>query len=98
MGIKELVTTPASPWQNAYVERLIGSIRRELLDNVVVLNEKHLNRLLKSYLAYYNEWRTHRSLNGDAPESRPIRLAAPGRVVEFPAVGELHHYYLPEAA
>ena len=98
MGINELVTAPASPWQNAYVERLIGSIRRELLENVVVLNEQHLRRLLLSYMAYYNEWRTHRSLDGDAPDLRPVRLAEPARVREFSAVSGLHHYYLPEAA
>ena len=98
MGIKELVTAPASPWQNAYVERLIGTIRRELLDNVVVINEQHLRRLLKSYAAYYNEWRTHRSLGADAPDRRPVRVAKPGRVIELPAVSGLHHYYLPEAA
>lgn len=98
MGIRDLVTAPASPWQNAYVERLIGTIRRELLDNVVVLNERHLRRLLKSYVAYYNEWRTHRSLEGDAPNRRPVRLAEGAAVVEFPAVQGLHHYYLPEAA
>jgi putative transposase len=97
MGIMELVTAPASPWQNAYVERLIGTIRRELLDNVVVLNERHLRRLLKTYLTYYNEWRTHRSLDGDAPNTRPVRLAERARVVEFPAVYGLHHYYLPQA-
>lgn len=98
MGIKELVTAPGSPWQNAYVERLIGTVRRELLDNMVVLNERHLRRLLKSYLAYYNEWRTHRSLEGDAPDVRVVRSSESARVVEYPAVHGLHHYYLPEAA
>ena len=98
MGIKELVTAPGSPWQNAYVERLIGSIRRELLDNVVVLNEKHLRRLLDSYVAYYNEWRTHRSLLGDSPDRRPIRRADASDVTELSAVSGLHHYYLPAAA
>ena len=91
-------SAPASPWQNAYAERLIGTIRRELLDHVVVLNERHLRRLLKSYVAYYNQWRTHRSLEGDAPDTRPVRLASPARIAEFPAVQGLHHYYLPEAA
>jgi len=98
MGIKEVVTAPASPWQNAYAERLIGSIRRELLDHVVVLNERHLRCLLKSYLGYYNEWRTHRSLEGDAPDSRPVRPAGAGKSAEFPTVHGLHHYYLPKAA
>jgi len=92
------VTAPASPWQNAYAERLIGSIRRELLDHVVVLNERHLRRLLETYVAYYNRWRTHRSLEGDAPDTRPVRPASPARITEIPAVKGLHHYYLPEAA
>jgi len=98
MYVEEIVTAPASPWQNAYVERLIGSIRRELLDHVVVQNERHLRRLLKTYIAYYNQWRTHRSLDGDAPDSRPDHQAQPARTAELPAVHGLHHYYLPEAA
>jgi transposase InsO family protein len=80
LGIKEVVTAPASPWQNAHAERLIGTIRRELLDHVVVLNERHLMRLLKTYSAYYNRWRTHRSLEGDAPDTRPVRPAVPARI------------------
>lgn len=98
LGMEEVVTAPASPWQNAYVERLIGSIRHELLDQVVVLNERHLRRLLKTYVAYYNRWRTHQSLKGDAPDTRPVRPASPARIAEIPAVHGLHHYYLPEAA
>jgi transposase InsO family protein len=89
---------PASPRQNAYAERLIGSIRRELLDHVVVLDDRHLRRLLKTYLAYYNQWCTHRSLDGDAPESRSVHQAQPARTAELPAVHGLHHYYLPGAA
>jgi putative transposase len=95
LHLKDIVTAPGSPWQNAYVERLIGSIRRELLDHVVVLNERHL---LNTYFAYYNRWRTHRSLDGDAPDSRPVLRAQPAVAVESPAVYGLHHYYLPEAA
>jgi transposase InsO family protein len=98
MHVEEIVSAPASPWQNAYAERLIGSIRRELLDHVVVLNDRHLRRLLKTYLAYYDQWRTHRSLDGDAPDSRPVRQAQPARTSELAAVRGLHHYYLPEAA
>ncbi|MDH3420958.1 MAG: integrase core domain-containing protein [Gammaproteobacteria bacterium] len=98
LGIEEVVTAPSSPWQNAYAERLIGSIRREMLDHVVVLNDRHLRRLLKTYVAYYNRWRTHRSLEGDAPDSRPVLPAQPARIAELPAVHGLHHYYLPEAA
>ena len=98
LGIEDLVTSPASPWQNPYVERLIGSIRREFLDHVVVLNERHLKRLLLQYFTYYHEWRVHRSLEMDAPDRRVEQLANPNNVVEFPAVRGLHHYYLPRAA
>ena len=98
LSIEEIVTAPASPWQNAYVERVIGSLRRELLDHVIVLNERHLKRLLSSYLDYYHPWRTHRSLDQDAPDGRRVRLGKPGQIVEIPIVHELHHYYLPRAA
>ena len=97
-GTKEVITAPASPWQNPYVERVIGSILRELLDHVVVLNEQHLKRLLSAYLDYYHPWRTHRSLAGDAPDHRPLRSAKPAHVIDFPAVHGLHHYYLPKVA
>ncbi|MDJ0889917.1 MAG: integrase core domain-containing protein [Gammaproteobacteria bacterium] len=83
---------------NAYAERVIGSLRRELLDHVVILNRRHLKRLLSSYLDYYHPWRTHGSLDQDAPDGRRVRLADPGRVVEVPVVQGLHHYYLPKAA
>ena len=98
LGTKEVIIAPASPWQNPYVERVIGSIRREHLDHVVVLNEKHLKRLLSAYLDYYHPWRTHRSLAGDAPNHRPVRPAKPAHVIDFPAVHGLHHYYLPKVA
>ena len=98
LGTKEVITAPASPWQNPYVERVIGSIRRELLDHVIVLNERHLKRLLSSYLDYYLPWRTHRSLARDAPDHRPVRSAKPAHVIDFPAVHGLHHYYLPRVA
>jgi len=98
LGIHEVVTAQASPWQNAYVERVIGTLRRELLDHVIVLNERHLKRLLSSYLSYYHPWRTHRSLDGDAPDGRSILSAEPGQVVEIPLAHGLHHYYLPRAA
>ena len=98
LGIDEVVTAPASPWQNAYVERVIGSLRRELLDHVIILNERHLKRLLSSYLDYYHPWRTHRSLDQDAPEGRPVRSAEPDNVLELSAVHGLHHCYLPKAA
>jgi transposase InsO family protein len=98
LGVGEIVTAPASPWQNAYVERVIGSVRRELLVDVIVLNERHLKRLLSWYFAYYHPWRTHRSLQQDAPDGRRVRLAKLGQIVESPIVQGLHHYYLPKAA
>ena len=93
MGIHEVLTAPQSPWQNAYLERLIGSIRRECLDHVIVLNETGLRRVLKSYFAYYEQSRTHLSLGKDAPISRPIQPPAMGRIVQIPQVGGLHHRY-----
>jgi putative transposase len=98
LGIEEVVTAPASPWQNAYVERMIGTLRQELLDHVIILNERHLKRLLSSYLDYYQLWRTHRTLEQDAPDGRPVRTAEPDNVVELPAIHGLHHVYLPKAA
>jgi hypothetical protein len=77
LGIDEFVTPPASPWRNPYVERIIGSLRRELLDHVVILNERHLKQLLSSYLDYHHPWRTHQSLKRDAPDGRPICSAKP---------------------
>jgi putative transposase len=78
---------------NAYVERLIGSIRRECLDHVIVLNETGLRRILKSYFEYYEQTRTHLSLGKDAPISRPVQPVTAGRIVEIPQVGGLHHRY-----
>ena len=80
------------------MERVIGSLRREFLDHVVVLNKRHLKRLLSKYLGYYHEWRLHRSLSMDAPDGRDEQSAKPDQVVEFPTVHGLHHYYLPRAA
>src|SRR5271163_516272 len=73
MGIRDRPTAAASPWQNGFAERLIGSIRRECVDHVIVLGEAHLRRILRSYARYYNNFRTHRSLNKDAPVSRPVQ-------------------------
>jgi transposase InsO family protein len=98
MGIEEVLSAPRSPWQRAYVERVIGSIRRECLDHVIVLNETSLRRILASYFVYYHEWRTHLSLDKDAPEPRPIQPPHLGPVVEFPSVGGLHHHYERRAA
>jgi putative transposase len=93
MGIQEVLIVPRSPWQNPYVERVIGSIRRELLDHVIVLNERHFTRLLQSYLEYYHGYRTHRALDMDTPVPRPVQPPELGRVWEVPEVGGLHHHY-----
>jgi putative transposase len=98
MGIHEVKTAARSPWQNPYVERLIGTLRRECLDHVVVLNETHLRRLLSGYLIYYHGARTHLSLEKDAPEPRPVEHLDDGRIVETPMVGGLHHRYTRQAA
>ena len=92
MGIRDRPTAPRSPWQNAYAERLIGTIRREILDRVVVLGERHLRHILRSYMTYYNEARTHLALNKDAPIPREIRTV--GRIIATPHLGGLHHQYL----
>jgi putative transposase len=83
---------------NAFVERVIGSIRRDRLDHVIVLNERHLKRILTSYVNYYHRWRTHLSLEMDSPESRALQPPRLGNVVEFPEVGGLHHHYERMAA
>jgi transposase InsO family protein len=92
IGIRDRPTSPRSPWQNAYAERLIGSIRRECLDHVVVLGERHLRHVLLSYMSYHNEIRTHLSLQKDAPISRAVELA--GHILCRPILGGLHHQYL----
>ncbi len=98
LGIEEVVTAARSPWQNAYAERLIGSLRRECLDHIVVLGEIHLLRILSGYFEYYNRSRCHLSLVGDAPEPRPVQGPELGKVVEQPEVGGLHHRYARAAA
>jgi putative transposase len=98
LGVREVVIAPRSPWQNAYAERVIGSIRRECLDHVVVIGERHLLRILSKYLAYYNGTRTHLSLGKDAPEPRSVQPPRQGTIVEVPRVGGLHHEYLRRAA
>jgi transposase InsO family protein len=92
MGIRDKPIAPASPWQNGFVERLIGSIRRECVDHIIVLDEAHLRRILKSYARYYNETRTHLALDNDAPVSRPIQRA--GVVRSLAILGGLHHHYV----
>ncbi len=93
MGVEEVLIAPRSPWQNAYAERVIGSIRRECLDHVIVLNEGHLRQILQSYCSYYHRSRTHLSLAKDCPEPRRVQPPGPGRVIAFPQVGGLHHRY-----
>jgi putative transposase len=93
MGIEEVVTAAQSPWQNPYAERLIGSIRRECLDHLIVLNEMQLRRILREYFAYYNEVRPHQSLEKNSPLRREIELPTQGRVISIPQVGGLHHRY-----
>jgi transposase InsO family protein len=91
MGIRDKPTAPASPWQNGFAERLIGSIRRECLDHIIVLGEVHLRRVLKSYADYYNCVRTHRSLDKDAPVTRQIQRI--GSIKSRAILGGLHHHY-----
>jgi transposase InsO family protein len=98
MGIEEVLTAPHSPWQNPYAERLVGSVRRECLDHVIVLGERHLYRILKAYFAYYHKSRTHLSLGKDAPEPRAVQPPSMGKIVELPEVGGLHHRYERRAA
>ncbi len=93
MGIEEVVTAPRSPWQNPYVERLIGSIRRECLNHVIVLNEAHVRRILASYFAYSHESRAHLSLERNAPVPRRVEPPSEGKVIAIPQVGGLHHRY-----
>jgi putative transposase len=98
MRIAEVLTAPRSPWQNPFAERMIGTIRRELLDHVIVLNEGHLRRRLHSYFRYYHGSRTHLALEKDAPEPRAVEPPEHGRVVALPHVGGLHHRYVRQAA
>src|SRR5450631_1135041 len=88
-----IMSAPRSPWQNPFVERLIGSIRRECLDHVIVLGERHLRGILASYFAYYHRSRTHLSLVKDAPNPRAVTPPQAGVVIELPEVGGLHHRY-----
>src|SRR6202140_4220975 len=92
MGIRDKPIAPASPWQNGYAERLIGSIRRECLEFIIVLGEQHLRRILKNYSDYYNGVRTHRSLNKDAPVSRQVQRS--GVINSRAILGGLHHHYV----
>ncbi len=98
LGINEVTTAPQSPWQNPYAERVIGSIRRECLNHMIILGEHHLKHILASYADYYHRARTHLSLDKDAPESRPIQPPEQGRVLQLKRVGGLHHEYVRMAA
>jgi transposase InsO family protein len=98
LGLHEVPVAPRSPWQNAYAERFIGSLRRECLDHVIVLNERHFRRILSDYARYYNRSRTHLALQKDAPERRAVHDRDLGEVIAFPEVGGLHHRYERRAA
>jgi len=93
MGLQEVKTAPRSPWQNPYCERVIGSIRRDVLDQVIVLNERHLRCLLSAYCSYYHRFRTHLALNMDCPVTRAVKPPECGHVRAVPEVGGLHHHY-----
>jgi transposase InsO family protein len=98
LRIKEVTTVPRSPWQNPYAERVIGSIRRECLDHMIIVGERHLKRILSSYVDYYHDARTHLSLAKDTPAGRVVQPTEKGRVVELKQVGGLHHLYTRMAA
>ena len=93
IGIREILTAPQSPWQNPYAERVVGSIRRECLDHLIILGERHLRSILKNYVNYYNVSRPHLSLERNAPVPRSVEPSALGAVVAVPQVGGLHHRY-----
>ena len=98
MGIEQVLISARSPWQNPYVERVIGSIRRECLDHTIIFNEKHLRRVLKMYFRYYHESRTHLGLEKDCPKPRPVETLNSGPIYSEPMVGGLHHRYFRQAA
>ncbi|MEI8259124.1 MAG: integrase core domain-containing protein, partial [Deltaproteobacteria bacterium] len=98
LGIEQVRTAPRCPWQNCYAERFVGTLRRELLDYLIVLGERHLLHVVRAYVAYYNEDRPHMALDRDPPVPRPIERPADGRVIAMPRVGGLHHRYARQAA
>ncbi len=94
MDINEIISAPRSPWQNPFIKRAIGSIRRECLDHTIIFSEKHLMGILKSYVDYYNNDRTHLGLNKDSPSARPVQNKPDNsEIIEIPKVGGLHHRY-----
>jgi putative transposase len=98
MGIEQVLSAPRSPWQRAYLERVIGTIRRECLDHMIVFNERCLHRHLQNFVNYYHRSRTHLALEKDSPEPRPIQGPEAGRIIAIPEVGGLHHRYERRAA
>jgi transposase InsO family protein len=98
MGVKQVLSAPRSPWQRANVERVIGTIRRECLDHIIVFHERSLYRHLRDFPDYYHRTRTHLGLQKDTPESRPVQFAEAGAIVSIPEVGGLHHRYERSAA
>jgi|SRR5271165_2916164 len=98
LGLHEVPIAPRSPWQNAYAERFIGSLRRECMDHLIVFNERQASRILSAYARYYNRARTHLALDKDAPESRRVQGREFGRMIAFPEVCGLHHRYERVAA
>src|SRR5947209_4739794 len=98
MGIKQVLSAPRSPWQRASVERVIGTIRRECLDHVIVLNQASSSRHLRSFLDYYHHSRCHLALDKDAPQPRPVHPPHQGSIISVPQVGGLHHRYERQAA
>jgi putative transposase len=98
MGHRQVVSAPASPWQNPYVECVIGSIRRECLNHIIIFNEAHLRRVLTTYVAYYHRTRTHLGLDKDSPDHRPLNKTSTGRIVAIAEVGGLQHRYERPAA
>ena len=98
MGIKQVLSAPRSPWQRAYVERVIGTIRRECLDHLIVFNERSLHRQLQAFVEYYHRSRVHLALDKDTPEPRRIQPPESGRIVSIPVLGGLHHRYERRAA
>jgi Integrase core domain len=93
LGIEQIRIAPRSPWQNGYAERFVGTLRRELLDHVIVIGERHLLRLVRQHARYYNEDRPHMSLHRDAPAARAVEPVGSGRVVAIPCMGGIHHRY-----
>jgi transposase InsO family protein len=98
LGLHEVPTAPRSPWQNCHAERFIGSLRRECLDHVILLNERQLNRILSDFIRYYNCSRTHPALDKNAPDPRVAQEREIGKVIAFSEVGRFHHRYERRAA